>query len=82
MVEVFMGFVVVGEVGDGWGEVGLELGIGVCWGVVIVEDGVDRWIGVEEMYRFGKIGGGIEDEVMVGVKVGEVGGVGVGEGEE
>ena len=67
-----MPFVVVGEVADASGELPFQFPIRLSSRLVIVEHAVDTSIPVQHIYSFGNIGGRIEDDVILPVKVGQV----------
>ena len=67
-----MPFVVVGEVADASGELPFQFPLRLSTRLVIVEHAVDTSIPVQHIYSFGNIGGRIEDDVILPVKVGQV----------
>ena len=70
IVQVFVSFVVVGEVADASGELPFKFPIRFSSRLVIVKQAVDAPIPVQYIYGFGNIGNRIEDDVILPVKVG------------
>ena len=65
-----MSFVVVGEVADASGEHPFQFPVRLSSRLVIVKQAVDAPVPVQHIYGFGNIGDGIEDDVILPVKVG------------
>lgn len=70
IVQVFVSFVVVGEVADTSGELPFQFSVCVSSCLVIVEQVVNAPVPVQHIYGFGNIGNGIEDDIILPVKVG------------
>lgn len=70
IVQVFVSFVVVGEVADASGELPFQSSVCVSSCLVIVEQAVNAPVPVQHIYGFGNIGNGIEDDIILPVKVG------------
>ena len=65
-----MSFVVVGEVADASGKLSLQFPIRPSSRLVIIKQAMDAPVPVQHIYGFGNIGDGIEDDVILPVKVG------------
>lgn len=65
-----MSFVVVGEVADASGKLPFQFSVCVSSCLVIVEQAVNAPVPVQHIYGFGNIGNGIEDNIILPVKVG------------
>ena len=65
-----MSFVVVGEVADASAKLHFQLPVRISSRLVIVEQAVDAFVPVQHIYGFGNIGNGIEDDIILSVKVG------------
>lgn len=65
-----MSFVVVGEVADASGKLPLQFPIRLSSRLVIIKQAMDAPVPVQHIYGFGNIGDGIEDDIILPVKVG------------